>query len=484
MHLGLDSLPAGVAAPAYDRRAVRAGIAHIGVGNFHRSHQAVYIDELLSRGGSDDWGIVGIGIGDGPAAREKARRFREQDCLYTLTVFDPDGTSSSRVVGSIVGYLHAPSEPDAVHELLRRPELRIVTLTITEGGYGLDDATGELIASDAVKADLAGGAQTVFGFLVRALAARRDAGVPPFTVVSCDNLRSNGDTARAAVTGFARMLDPELAGWIDENVAFPNSMVDRIAPSVGPAEAERLNALTGVPDLVPVMTERYSDWVIEDAFPAGRPPLEEVGVQLRDDVHLFEAMKGRVLNASHVLMSYPALLLGHRLVHDGIGDERIRRLVEVFQQRDTLPIVQGPEGVDLAAYAASVTRRFSNAALGDQLERVASDGLAKIVVFHTRTAIELAEAGGDLRRIALLLACYRRYLGGMDGDGGAIQVLEPTLGAAGVDALRDDPDALLAHPAFAEWGFERHPELVAAYRRAVAVLDAEGADAAIAAALA
>jgi len=399
-------------------------------------------------------------------------------------VFDPDGTSSSRVIGSLIGYLHAPAEPEAVHELLSRPELRIVTLTITEGGYGLDDVTGELIPSDAVRADLAGGAQTVFGFIVRALAARRAAGVRPFTVVSCDNLRSNGDTARAAVIGFARMLDAGLAAWIDENVAFPNSMVDRIAPSVGPAEVERLNALTGIPDLIPVVTEGYSGWVIEDRFPAGRPPLEQVGVQLRDDVHLFEAMKGRVLNASHVLMSYPALLLGHRLVHDGIGDERIRRLVDVFQQHDALPIVQRPAGVDLAAYAASVTRRFSNAALGDQLERVASDGLAKIVVFHTRSAGEIADAGGDLRRIALLLACYRGYLNGVDRDGGAIEVLEPTLGAAGIEALRADPDALLQHPAFAEWRFDRHPELVAAYRRAVTVLETEGIEAAIAAAVA
>lgn len=413
----------------YDRSRVTAGIAHFGVGNFHRVHQALYIDRILRQGEDLSWGIVGIGLSDGDAARQKSENFRSQQGLYTLTEYAPDGTSRSQVVGSMIDYLHAPSDPERVLAQLQDPQLRIVTLTITEGGYLLDDSTGEFrVDHPSVQADFASATpSTVFGYLVEALRRRRAEGAAPFTVVSCDNLRQNGATTRRAVVGYARAVDGELAEWIEKNVSFPNSMVDRIAPYVTADDRERLNRETGVDDLLPVMSESYLQWVIEDDFPAGRPQLETVGVQLRPDVHAFEAVKGRMLNASHVLLSYPGLLLGYRYVDEAMRDESLREMLDVFMQNDVIPLVTAPEGVDLQEYKRLILDRFANPAVGDQLIRIATDGAAKIPVFHTATIRELIEWDGDVRREAFLFACYRQYLSGRDDTGALIDVTEPSL---------------------------------------------------------
>jgi mannitol 2-dehydrogenase len=466
-----------VARPEYDRSRVRPGIAHFGVGNFHRTHEAVYVDRCLHLPGNEGWGIVGIGISDSESARQKAEKFRRQDCLYTVTEFSPDGGRHSRVIGAMVSYLHAPSEPEAVLTQLSDPDLRIVSMTITEGGYNIDEVSREFVVDNPlIQADLRGGAPaTVFGFIVQALARRRAAGVPPFTVVSCDNLRQSGATAKKAVLGFARALDPEMAGWIDANVAFPNSMVDRIAPSVTADDRFRLNSSTGVDDLVPAMSESYIQWVIEDRFPTGRPDLHKVGVELRDDVELFEAMKGRLLNASHVLMSYPSVLLGHRLVDEGMADPRIQALLHTFTQVDSIPLVTGPAGVSLEDYRDLVLNRFSNPSVGDQLLRVASDGAAKIPVFHSRTLAELLERGCDIRREAFLLACYDRYLEGIDETGASFEVSEPSLSDSDRESIRsEDGLGLLRIPAFASLNLEAHSAFVSAYQELRASIAADG----------
>ncbi|GJG87526.1 mannitol dehydrogenase [Gemmatimonadetes bacterium T265] len=468
----------GVRVPDYDRTRVTAGIAHVGVGNFHRVHEAVYVDDCLHRPGHEGWGIVGIGLMDDAQSRAKAAAFPAQDGLYTVTSFAPDGARATRVIGAMVEYLHAPSDPEAVLVRLTDPAIRVVSLTVTEGGYGIDETTGEF-RTDApdVARDLAGGPpRTVFGCLAEALARRRRAGTPPFTVVSCDNLRGNGDTARKAIASFARARDPELGAFVDREVAFPNGMVDRIAPRVSDADRDRLNARSGIDDAFPAVCESYTQWVIEDHFPAGRPELEAVGVELRDDVPAFEAVKGRLLNASHMLLSYPSLLCGYRLVHDAVADWRLRELLDRFMDRDAVPLIEAPPGVSLEAYKAQVLARFSNVAIRDQLLRIAHDGAAKIPVFHTRTLAMLARAGGDMRREAFFLACFRRYLAGVDDRGAAFEVFEPHLDGGDLALARgDDPLGLLRTQPFRALTLDAHPPFVEAYLGAVEGLRTGGA---------
>lgn len=461
---------------------MRVGIAHIGVGNFHRTHQAVYLDRCLHRPGHEGWGLLGVGLGDGPQARAKAEAFWRQDGLYTVTEFDPRGRVSVRVIGAMVDYLHAPSDPAAVLDRLTSPDLRIVTLTITESGYNFDEATGAFrLDPPDVAHDLAGGApRTAFGFLVAALEQRRAAGVTPFTVVSCDNLRHNGDTMRRAVVAFAQARDPALASWIEREVAFPNSMVDRIAPRVSADDRERLNQRSGIDDLLPAMGESYLQWVMEDRFPAGRPALDQVGVELRDDVALFEAVKGRLLNASHMLMSYPVLLCGHRLVHQAMANARIAGLLDAFMEQDAIPLLDGPPGVSLRDYKAMVIERFSNPAVADQLLRIAHDGAAKIPVFHAKTLSTMVERGADLNREAFFLACFGRYLRGRDDHGAGFRVFEPGLSPQDL-TLQDDLDGLglLRMTPFRGLALDRDLRFAAAFIAASATLTRIGTAAAL-----
>ncbi len=476
--------------PAYDRSKVTAGIAHIGVGNFHRVHQGVYLDDLLAlRRDHDQWGIVGIGLRDSDPVRAKATAYayQAQNCLYTVTLYANDGQRTSRIIGSMVEFLDGPSDPAAVVRRLSDPAIRIVSLTITEGGYNLDEETGRFrLDNPAVTADLAREyPETAYGVLAAALAARRQAGTAPFTVMSCDNLRHNGDTARTAVTGYAAAVDPELARWITDNVAFPNSMVDRIAPAVSAQTRTELNTATGIDDGVPALSEEFRQWVLEDNFPAGRPAWEDFGVQLRPDVAAFEGIKGRLLNASHSLLAYLAVLAGYRWVAESAADPAIAALLNRFMATDVTPLLVAPPGVSLADYQAMIVDRFANPYLPDTVLRVAHDGGAKLPVFHRATAEGLLANGGDPRREALLLAAFRRYTGGVDDHGAAFEVSEPHLAEADWPLLRSaDPlDALAASP-FAAWGLADSPVFVREYLAMAGLLETEGVRAAIDRALA
>ncbi len=475
----LSRLPRAIAIPTYDRRALRTGFVHFGVGNFHRTHQALYVDACLHRPGNEAWGICGIGLTDGAAARAKAEAYRAQDGLYTVTEFSPDGQVSMRVVGAMVDYLHAPAAPAAVLDRLAHPDTRIVTLTITEGGYNLDERSGAfLLGAPDVVHDLSGGPpRSVFGFVVEGLARRRAMGLPGFTVASCDNLRGNGDTARTAFTAFARARDPALAAWIDREVDFPNSMVDRIAPQVPDAERTKLNALSGIDDLLPAKAESFNQWVVEDRFRQGRPPLGDVGVLFRDDVAAYVAVKGRMINACHMLLAYPSVLMGERLVHEGLRDPRMVRLLLTFLDRDVLPFVEPPPGLSLDGYGAMIIGRFSNAAIGDQLLRVAGDGAAKLPIFHGRTIATLLAAGADLAREAFLLACYGRYLGGRDDHGAAFTVFEPGLTPEDWAAIRTEPAGVLRTAPFDALGLAEHPVFRPTFDRAAAAIATQGVSA-------
>ena len=296
-HLG--DLGPEVAVPGYDRSAVSAGIVHFGVGGFHRAHQAMYLDTLMNHGKALDWGITGVGLLPGDKRMHDV--LHAQDCLYTLVVKDPDGTMHPRVIGSIVDYLFAPDDPEAVLAVMSDPATRIVSLTITEGGYLVNQSTGEFDAADpSIRGDLEDGAvpSTAFGFVTEALRRRREAGVEPFTVMSCDNIQGNGEVAHKMIGAFARLKDADLAAWIEEHVTFPNSMVDRITPVTTDHDRSTLTEHFGIDDGWPVVCEPFTQWALEDRFPAGRPPYDEAGVQLVPDVMPYELMKLRLLNAS------------------------------------------------------------------------------------------------------------------------------------------------------------------------------------------
>jgi mannitol 2-dehydrogenase len=463
----LGQLGRHIAVPTYDRGRLTAGIAHIGVSNFHRAHQALYIDRLLHLPGHQDWAICGIGLGNGADAVARAAALRAQDGLYSLTEFSPDGTARTRVIGAIIEYLHAPSDPEAVLAKLADPAIRIVSLTITEGGYNLDGATGVFrLDTPDIRHDLAGGPpRTMFGFIVEALRRRRAAGVAPFTVLSCDNLRSNGDTTRRAVLGFASALDPDLAMWIARHVAFPNSMVDRITPQVTAEVRAKANGVSSLDDAAPVIAETFTQWVAQDRFSAGRPAFDAVGVELRDDVDTYEAMKGRILNAAHMLLAYPSILLGYRFVHDAVRDPDLAALLDTFFVDDVMPVLTIPVGVSARDYAGKTCERFGNAALADQLLRVAHDGASKIPIFHGKTIEVLADGARDMRREALLLASFQQYLTGLDDKGDRFPVHEPQLDAADWRRVQDgDPLAVLRMTPFSALRLDEKPDFVAQFR--------------------
>jgi len=420
----LGLLGSSVGRPQYDRSSLSVGIVHFGVGGFHRAHQAVYLDELMSRGLARDWAICGVGVL--PQDERMADAMESQDCLYTVMVKHPDGRREARVVGSMAEYLFAPRDPEAVLARMTAPATRIVSLTITEGGYSIDPSSGEFDpGSPDLQADLAGGApRSAFGFLVEALRRRRDAGIAPFTIQSCDNIQSNGDVARRAITGFARLLDPELADWIAVNVAFPNAMVDRITPVTSDADREEVAERFGVADRWPVVCEPFRQWVVEDHFPTGRPVWEEVGVQLVADVIPYELMKLRLLNASHQALCYFGYLMGYRYAHEALGDERIVTLLERYMDEEGTPTLEPVPGVDLPAYKAQLIKRFSNPEIRDTLARLCAESSDRIPKWLLPVVTSNLAADRPVTLSAAVVASWARYAEGVDEAGEPIEVVD------------------------------------------------------------
>ncbi len=477
----LATLDPRVAVPGYDRDRVRVGIVHLGVGAFHRAHQAVYLDDVLAAG-DRDWGICGVGVLPPDAAVRDV--LAAQDCLYTLLAVDADGGTVPRVIGSHVAHLHAPDDPQAVVDRLADPGTRIVSLTITEGGYGIDELTGTFDPRDVLtRADLAGAQppHSAFGLIVAALAARRAAGTPPFTVLSCDNVQHNGEVARAAVTGFARATDPGLADWIAAHVAFPNSMVDRITPVTTDAVRDAV-AGYGITDGAPVRSEAYRQWVIEDRFSAGRPALEQVGVQIVPDVAPYEKMKLRLLNAAHQVMSYLGVLAGETYVHDVCRTPAFVDFLLGYLHAEAIPTLDPVPGIDLDDYCRTLIERFGSEAIRDTLARQTVDASVRIPTFVLPFVRHQLAGGGDIRRAALTVAAWSRYLEGVTDAGAPIEISPdrrlPELRAA-VAAERADPGVFLDQPEiFGDLG--EHPRFRAAFVAARAKLAGVGARAAMA----
>ncbi|QGH69985.1 mannitol dehydrogenase family protein [Pseudactinotalea sp. HY158] len=467
-----------VAVPDYDRSAITAGIAHVGVGGFHRAHQAKAIDDLLRAGLARDWGIVGIGLMPGDAAMRDA--LAAQDHLYTLVEKRGETDLQARVIGSIVDYLFAPEDPGVVLERLADPAIRIVSLTVTEGGYNINQVTGEFMLDDPhVAHDLGSGLpETVFGYITAALRLRRERGIRPFTVMSCDNLQDNGVVARRAILTFARAKDPELADWIGAHVAFPNSMVDRITPVTTDADRAALADGFGVEDAWPVVAEPFFQWVLQDTFTDGRPPYEEAGVQVVTDVTPYELMKLRLLNSSHQGLCYFGALMGYHYAHDATMNPLVSRLLLEYMEREAGPTLRPIPGIDLEVYRPQLIERFSNPAIGDTVARLcaeSSDRIPKWLLPVVREQLEHPDPQVALS--AAIVASWARYAEGVDEQGRPIDVVDRLKERVMAAAARqgEDPLAFLRDEELFDDLADR-PAFTGPYLRALGLLHEVGAE--------
>jgi mannitol 2-dehydrogenase len=429
---------------------VAVGVVHFGVGGFHRAHQAVFHDRLMRRGEACDWGICGVGV-MGPDRRMRDA-LQAQDCCYTLVLRHPDGRSEAETISSIVEYRFAPDDLDGTVARLADPAVRIVSLTITEGGYA--PLEGDPMA---------------FALIAEALRRRRAADVAPFTVMSCDNLEANGDAARTALLAVAELRDAGLADWIAAEVAFPSSMVDRITPETTDADREDVRRRFGIDDRWPVVCEPFVQWVLEDRFGAGRPPYERAGVQLVADVRPYELMKMRLLNGSHQALAYFGLLCGHRHVDEAARDPLIGAFVARYMD-DAAPTLAPVPGVDVPAYRRTLLERFANPYVRDTLARVGamtSDRIPKFVLPAVRDRLA---AGAGAGSGAAVVASWARYLETAPGEVVDAQ-RDRLVAAARADAFLEDP--LLA-------GLGSDERFARPYRRTLASLRERGAPATLA----
>jgi mannitol 2-dehydrogenase len=449
----LTRLP--IATPSYDRGSVSVGIAHIGAGHFHRAHQAMYIDRLLQRGLAHEWGICGVGVMPGDWTMRDV--LRDQDGLYTLILENPDGSRDAQVIGSIIDYRYAPDDPEAAVELLAAPTTRIISLTITEGGYR--DPEGP-----------------AFALITEALATRRGRGIAAPTIVSCDNIESNGEVAKRAVLANTEQRDPGLAEWVAEHTRFPSSMVDRITPATTLEMAAAVRREIGVDDRWPVVAEPFTAWVLEDDFSDGRPPLEQAGVLLVDDVVPYESMKLRLLNAGHQCLCYFAHLCGFEYVHDAAGDPLFAEFLLAYFDFEAIPTLAPVPGVDLYDYTRKLVERFANPGVRDTVARLcaySSDRIPKwlLPVIHDNLA-----NGGSVRLATATVASWARYAEGVNEWGEPIEVVDQ-LADSLVPIARsqyENPTAFIEITAlFGD--LAQQPSFVQAYRWALDSLHRKGA---------
>lgn len=423
----LTEVSSRLAVPTYDRSLLQPGILHVGVGNFHRAHQAVYLEALQNQSFDPAWGICGAGVREPDASMRQ--QLEKQDWLYSVVEVEGSGLKGS-VIGVMTDFV--PVEAKANEPLvlaLQNPATRIVSLTVTEGGYFVDSATGAFdLAHPLVAADIAvpGSAHTVFGAIVTALAKRREAGVKPFTIMSCDNLPGNGDAARAAVLGIAAAIDPDLASWIEDHCTFPNAMVDRITPATGDRERLLMQDSFGIAENHPVFCEPFKQWVVEDRFCNGRPALEDVGVTFTDSIHDFERMKIRILNGGHAIMAYPAALLGVEFVHVAAQTPVIRAFLRKVLTDDVLHLVPAVTGFTAEEYLDLICHRLDNHGVADQIARLCFDGSNRQPKFTIPSVRDNLDQGHVPYGLALSAALWCRYCAGQSEAGMQIEPNDPS----------------------------------------------------------
>jgi mannitol 2-dehydrogenase len=439
--------------PTYDRSALRQGVVHIGAGNFHRAHQAVYFDDLARSGISDQWGITDVSLRSG----KLKDLLSAQDGLYTVVQRDRDH-QTARVVGSIGCYFYAPDDGAAVRAALVDPQTRIVSLTITGNGYLLDPCTGEFDAAKRdVRADLAAPKRakcfaTAWAYLAEALDERRRGGIAPFTVLCCDNMPDNSPVARTALVSFAELRDPGLARWIDRHVAFPSTLVDRITPRTSEKKRQFVERTFGIADAWPVLTEPYCQWIIEDSFCNGRPPLEEVGAQFVADVSDHKLVKTRLLNATHVAIGCLATLAGYQRTDEAMSDPVIFGYVEQLMRDEIQPLLPAVPAMNTSDYRNTLLTRLANPRISDQLSRLARRGSEKIPAFVLPSLHEAITQKRPHTLLMLAVAGWARYLRGHDLKGREIHIEDPQSESLTTLATNggNNPDPLLDHEIFTD----------------------------------
>jgi mannitol 2-dehydrogenase len=441
----LRGLNAAVSVPKYARSSLTPGIVHFGVGNFHRAHLAVYMDDLFNRGLNHDWAIIGAGVM--PHDEIIRRKLAAQD--YLSTVVEQDANSSAaRVTGSMIDFI-PPSELSRLIETLASPAIRIVSLTVTEGGYMINPSTGKFDPSHpALQRDAKNpeDPSSVFGLILLGLKKRREKGLAPYTVMSCDNLPHNGVVTHNAVTGLARLKDPKLAEWVEAHVAFPNAMVDRITPATSDRERKLAQEMFGIEDNWPVFCEEYIQWVIDGHFTAGRPDFEKVGAQFVADVTPFEYMKIRILNGGHAVIAYPSGLMDVRFVHEATGHPLIKAYFDKVEQEEIIPSVPPVPNTNLQDYYKLIVRRFANPKIGDTVRRLCLDGSNRQPKFIVPVIADNLLAGRSIKGLALESALWCRYCAGITDSGTVIEPNDPNWDRLQVLALKakGDPAAWLS----------------------------------------
>lgn len=437
--------------PKYDPKTIKAGILHIGVGNFHRSHLAAYMNDLFDKnptGDNADWGIVGGGIMHFDAAKRDL--LESQDWLQTIVEQDAT-TAKGIVIASMVDFLpvdHVNKQHKELQDSLASPNIKIVSMTVTEGGYYLSDGKFNLQALD-IQHDVAAPTEphTIFGMMVKALMIRKNAGVPPFTVLSCDNMPHNGAVVKSVMVQLAAaMHGEEFANWMQESVAFPSSMVDRITPGTTEATKAFVQETYGYADKAPIFCEPFRQWVIEDAFSAGRPAWEQLeNVTIVKDVVPFETMKIRILNGGHASLCYPAALLGIEYIHEAMEHPIIGPFLDTLERHEIIPTVPPVPDTDLKEYWGLIAKRFANPVLQDTIGRNCYDGASRQPKFIVPTAGDGLKAGKSVDGLALVSAMWCRYCMGTTEAGETIPANDPQWDAlqSKAQAAKKDPTVWL-----------------------------------------
>lgn len=411
--------------PTYDRSSLKAGIVHFGVGGFHRAHQARYLDELLNAGEANEYAICGMGVL--PHDAKMRDILKEQDYLYTLIARDPEGNEDVRVIGSIVDYIWTPEDPAGAVEYLASEDIKIVSLTVTEGGYNFNQVTHEYdLTTPSAAEDLKDpeNPRTVFGLVVQALKLRKERGIKPFTVMSCDNIQANGAMAHKMFTAHARALDTELADWIEKNVPFPNSMVDRITPATTDDDRAYVAEKLGYEDGWPVVTEDFIQWVLEDNFVNGRPAFEKVEVQVVKDVEPYEKLKLRMLNSSHQGLCYFGHLAGYHYVDDAVNNPLITDLLLRYMREEAMPTLDELSDTDVDLYARTLIERFTNQAIKDTVPRLCAESSDRIPKWLMPVVFENLANDGQVHLSAAIVASWARYAEGIDEKGQPISIVD------------------------------------------------------------
>ena len=446
----LSSAPQQLSVPTYDRSALSTGIVHIGVGGFHRAHQAFYCHQLMSQSMAKDWAITGIGLLE--YDRKIYEALTSQDGLYTLTVQSPNGDAHTDVIGSIREMFFAIDTPELVLARMSQASTKIISMTITEGGYSFNPNTGEFnFDNPSVVHDLAHpqAPQSIFGYITEALRRRRDSNAGPVTILSCDNVQHNGDVTKMVITTFCQRQDPALCSWIDKNVSFPNSMVDRITPKTSSETISYIREEFGIIDACPVNCEPFIQWIIEDNFISGRPPFEEVGVQFVDDVTPYEEMKLRLLNAGHSVVGITGAIHGYPTIYKCLEDEILSSYLRRYLDVEATPALSPVDGINIEQYKDTLIERFANPNIKDSVSRICSESSAKLPKFILPTILKNLESGGSIRLGTLIIATWCYYHDkGINQRGEALEIIDALAGQLARHAKKtsEDPLAFLKQP--------------------------------------